>query len=315
MPEIHPKLQNKKPPESAISRDGTTVPEAKDLQTALVQMQDHLMLFGKARELLVEAQSRNDQQLTQWNKLRDEQAKERESLLKDFDGFFKGQTQKYVTLLQEQSREREKLLEAVKESQETAGKLVSDLDSVVTGLKKMVKAVEDAGFPKRLEIIQAIVTTNQATVHGLLTRIDSLEKHNEGQVKALSSEMQKANSALQKELRSTTLATVKSITERLDHLLKQLSDAVRIQGTELKDRQLSIQQELQQALTDAEQRAVQSLLSSQKKSADAIKDLLAQEFAGQSRERRKARILMTVAFGLVLLSNLVTVALLLGGLR
>lgn len=269
------------------------MPERTDMQTALAQLEEQLQFFGTARELLDNAQARNDQQLVQWKSLKDEQANERASLLKDFDNFFNDQTQKFLTLLQEQSKEREKLLDAVRQSQETASKLVTDLDSVVSGLQMMVKAVDEAGFPHRLENVQTMVTTSQAAIQSLQSRIDQLERHNEGQIKLLTSEMQKADTALQQELRSTSMDATKTLLERLDFVFSQVEGVINHQTVEL-----------QQTVVSAEQSCVHQMQKFQEQMENRVLGRLETAFADQTQQRKSFRNLVTVLLSLTLIGSI-----------
>lgn len=177
----------------------------------------------------------------------------------------------------------------------------------------MVKAVEEAGFPHRLENIQTMVTTSQAAIQSLLTRIDALEKHYEGQIKLLTGELQKANSALQKELRTSAQTTTKALLERLDLVLSQLDGTIHAQSTVVRDQVVSTQSELLQAMAATEQRATQQLMASQNSLAEKTLKIIAQGLQDQIQQRRKVKILVTVLLSLTLISSVTVVVLLLRG--
>jgi len=153
---------------------------APDLQTALFELQEQLELFGMARALLEQAQTRTDGQLEHWRELSQDQARQRTTLLKDMDGFFKQQTGQFTTLLKEQVGERQRLLESIKESQQTASRIAGNLDGVVTGLVRLKEQVKEAGFPDALDRLQAQIREAQNGVAGLDGRLDELQEHLEG---------------------------------------------------------------------------------------------------------------------------------------
>ena len=263
------------------------------------------MAFGRAREILEQAQRRSDDQLQRWRANLEGQGKERESLLNDFNNFFKLQTQRTVSLLQDQALEREGLLRAVKESQETAKALVGNLDYVVSGLQKMVKAVEEAGFPSRLDNIQTLVTTSQAAIQSLHTRIDTLEKHLEGQVKLLAAELQRSSSALQDKVESCSLAAKDAMLERLSTVGQQIGESV---GQKAEELDASIEEAAKRLkLVVGESEA--SALSSRREIAETTMARLAE----LERKQKNSTLLVASIAALSLLAGIATAIMLFNG--
>jgi hypothetical protein len=225
-------------PQPATQESPLPTGPAPDLQTALFELQEQLELFGMARALLEQAQARTDGQLEHWKELSQDQAKQRASLLKDMDGFFKQQTGQFTTLLREQAEERQNLLESVKESQQTASCIAGNLDGVVTGLVRLKEQVKEAGFPEALDRLQAQIKQGQNSVKGLEGRLDALQEHLEAtlhqDLRKVTTEIRDAvrltGREVQSEIRSALSATateqVAVLTRALDNLGERVPAAV-----------------------------------------------------------------------------------------
>ncbi len=133
------------------------------LQEALVQLEQELIAFGTARKQLEDAQNQAEDSLRAWVE-RDAQHTQAQELL--------------TVVLEDQQR--------------LVTRQVDALGSLMTSLAEVAQAVDDAGFPTRLETIQTVVATSQAAIQSLQSRLDQLENHLDAQLKLLASDVSRS---------------------------------------------------------------------------------------------------------------------------
>ncbi|MBM4118389.1 hypothetical protein FJ251_11770 [bacterium] len=143
------------------------------LHEALVQLERELIAFGTARRQLEDSQARAEESLRAWGE-RDSQHTQAQELL--------------TVVLEDQQR--------------LVTSQVNELATLRSSLATLAQAVDEAGFPARLETIQTVVATSQAAIQSLQSRLDQLESHLDGQLKLLASDVSRSLLEQQTSLRA-----------------------------------------------------------------------------------------------------------------
>jgi len=159
--------------------------DINSLQQSLQQLESELSKFRSAKQILDDARSRTETDLKNW--------KERQDISE----------QRII-----------QLVDSLSKSNDAALKLVENVSPLAERMIGLAKTVENAGFPRRLDLIQSNITNVMTAAQGLQSRIDLLEMNQGNAIKVVATELK---SDVDKS-RSELLAAVHSESEGIKAL-------------------------------------------------------------------------------------------------
>lgn len=182
-----------KPAKAEVEDKKVKTDEKPSLHQALQQLESELSSFGTAREQLDQVSQQVADYLKKWEEVQTENLADRTELIK---------------LIEQQK-------ELVSTQLRTAGELGKQLLVVA-------KAVDEAGFPHRLETIQLVVANSQTTIQNLQTRLDKQESHLDDRLKVMAGEFSIANKDMSSAMQSSSMKVQASLLQQEAEVKAQL---------------------------------------------------------------------------------------------
>jgi hypothetical protein len=128
--------------------------DINSLQQSLQQLESELSKFGSAKQILDDARSKAEADLKNW--------KEKQDVSEQ-------------TIIQ--------LVDSLSRSNDAALKLVDNVSPLAERIIVLAKAIDNAGFPHRLDLIQSNISIVMTAAQALQSRIDLLEANQGNTIK------------------------------------------------------------------------------------------------------------------------------------